>query len=42
MIATPEEYHDAAPEPGRPWLWEFWEYVRTTYPGQELTMFRQT
>ena len=42
MIATPEEYHDAAPEAGRPWLREFWEYVRTTYPGQELTMFRQT
>jgi hypothetical protein len=42
MIATPEEYHDAAPEAGQPWLREFWGYVRDTYPDQELTMFRQT
>ena len=42
VISTPEEYHDAAPQAGQPWLREFWDYVRTTYPGQELTMFRQT
>ena len=42
MFTTPEEYYDAAPEAGKPWLHEFWEYVRTAYPGQELTMFRQT
>ena len=42
MIATPEEYADAAPAAGQIWLREFWEYVRATFPGQELTMFRQT
>ena len=42
MISSPEEYVDAAPEAGRPWLTEFWEYVHTSYPGQQLTMFRQT
>jgi hypothetical protein len=42
VFTTPEEYYDAAPDAGKPWLREFWEYVRTTYPGQELTMFRQT
>ncbi|HKY13448.1 MAG TPA: hypothetical protein VJM33_00890 [Microthrixaceae bacterium] len=42
MIETPEQYLDAAPEIGQPWLREFWEYVRTKYPDQELTMFRQT
>ena len=42
MIETPEDYLEAAPEPGRPWLREFWDHVRSTYPDQELTMFRQT
>jgi hypothetical protein len=42
MIATPEEYLDAAPEARQPWLVEFWDYVRSTRPGLELTMFRQT
>ena len=42
MITTPEEYLAAAPESGQPWLREFWDYVQTTYPGHELTMFRQT
>jgi hypothetical protein len=42
VIDTPAEYLAAAPPPGQPWLREFWEHVRATYPGQELTMFRQT
>jgi hypothetical protein len=42
VISTPEEYLDAAPEQGRPWLREFWDYVSATYPSLELTMFRQT
>jgi hypothetical protein len=42
MIASPEEYLERAPEPAQPWLREFWAYVRATYPGLELTMFRQT
>lgn len=41
MITSPAEYLEAAPEVGRPWLREFWAYVQATYPGQELTMFRQ-
>ena len=42
MIATPSEYLEAAPAAGQPWLREFWSYVRDTYPGHDLTMFRQT
>ena len=42
MITTPDEYLAAAPELGRPWLREFWDHVHATYPGHELTMFRQT
>ena len=42
MVESPEEYLEAAPEVGRPWLRELWAYVRETYPDQELTMFRQT
>lgn len=42
MLTTPDEYLAAAPEAGRPWLTEFWEYVHTHYPDQTLTMFRQT
>ena len=42
MVETPDEYLAAAPEVGRPWLREFWDYVHATYPGQQLTMFRQT
>jgi hypothetical protein len=42
VIATPDEYLVAAPEHGQPWLREFWDYVQKTYPGQQLTMFRQT
>ncbi len=42
IVTTPDEYLELAPESGRPWLIEFWEYVGTTYPGVELTMFRQT
>jgi hypothetical protein len=41
MTETPEEYLHDAPAAGRRWLREFWDYVTTTYPGQELTMFRQ-
>jgi hypothetical protein len=41
VIETPQQYLDAVPEAGRPWLCEFWEYVQVTYPSQELTMFRQ-
>ena len=41
-VDSPEEYLDAAPEAGQPWLREFWDYVRTNYPSLELTMFRQT
>ena len=42
MIETPQQYLDAAPAAGRPWLREFWEYVHSNYPSQELVMFRQT
>ena len=42
MVSTPDEYLDAAPEKGRRWLREFWDYVSLTYPSLELTMFRQT
>ncbi len=42
MIGSPDEYLDAAPEPGKPWLRVFWDYVSATYPGLELSMFRQT
>ena len=42
MIETPQQYLDAAPAAGRPWLREFWEYVHSKYPSQELVMFRQT
>ena len=42
MITTPDEYLAAAPEPGRPWLREFWDHVHATAPDLELTMFRQT
>ena len=41
VIETPEDYLDAAPEAGQPWLRDFWDYMRTTYPEQEPTMFRQ-
>lgn len=42
VITTPEEYLQAAPPPGQPWLREFWGYVHIAYPDQRLTMFRQT
>jgi hypothetical protein len=42
VVETPDEYLEQAPEAGRPWLREFWQYVESTYPGQSLTMFRQT
>lgn len=40
MADSPEEYLASAPEAGRPWLTEMWDYVRATYPSQQLTMFR--
>lgn len=41
-LETPQDYLAAVPAVGRPWLTEFWGYVRRTYPSLELTMFRQT
>lgn len=42
MIESPEQYLDAAPAAGRPWLTEFWDYVATHYPSVPPVMFRQT
>ncbi len=42
MIETPEQYFDAAPEAGRPWLREFWDYLAERHPHLTLSMFRQT
>lgn len=41
MTESPEQYLDAAPEPARPWLTEFWAYVADRAPGLEPVMFRQ-
>jgi hypothetical protein len=39
---TPQQYLDAAPEPGRPWLEEFWAHVQQHCPDLPLVMFRST
>jgi len=41
MTESPEQYFAEAPEPGRPWLSEFWVHVAERAPGLEPTMFRQ-
>ena len=40
MADSPKDYLATAPDAGRPWLQEFWDYVDSSYPSQELTMFR--
>lgn len=41
MIETEQDYLDTLPEHAQAWVREFTDYVRGTYPGQEVTMFRQ-
>jgi hypothetical protein len=41
MIETEQEYLDTLPDHARAWVREFTDYVRATYPGQDVTMFRQ-
>lgn len=37
----PQEYLDSAPEPGRPWLTHFWDFMAVRCPDLHPTMFRQ-
>ena len=39
MSESPQEYLSAAPEAGRPWLTEFWDYMSSAHPELEPTMF---
>ncbi len=40
MAESPQHYLELAPEPGRPWLEEFWAYVADQAPWLTVTMFR--
>lgn len=41
MNESPADYLAAAPEVGRGWLTEFWDYVERHYPSVPPVMFRQ-
>lgn len=41
MIESPQAYIDSIEGPGKAWLEEFHEYMRTRYPDIQPTMFRQ-
>ncbi|MEI2764829.1 MAG: hypothetical protein V9F82_03925 [Dermatophilaceae bacterium] len=40
MADSPQEYLEAAPDPGRAWLREFWQHVQTRSAAAAPTMFR--
>lgn len=40
MAESPQDYLDQAPEPGRPWLREFWNHVEQRCPDLPVVIFR--
>lgn len=41
VVESPEEYLARAPEAGREWLGEFWQYLAERSPSLKPVMFRQ-